>query len=203
MEKTDFLPTLLIGMYGDLMSTHYRVNVIDYLIDIKQKLGLEYGKIKRTESRFFTLLPCDEAVSLKDAAQAVGIQYKNLNKYLNGLIKNGYFEKFYDNEKARIMLKMTDKGKEILNENSLVCAAIMQERISCSLTREEAYDFAETLRKAVLYLNKLGPLSSGAAPQVSAEGLEKMSEAILEAKKKYSIDSEFVSRHKSFPEVNM
>lgn len=140
MEKTDFLPTLLIGMYGDLMSTHYRVNVIDYLIDIKQKLGLEYGKIKRTESRFFTLLPCDEAVSLKDAAQAVGIQYKNLNKYLNGLIKNGYFEKFYDNEKARIMLKMTDKGKEILNENSLVCAAIMQERISCSLTREEAYD---------------------------------------------------------------
>lgn len=65
MEKTDFLPTLLIGMYGDLMSTHYRVNVIDYLIDIKQKLGLEYGKIKRTESRFFTLLPCDEAVSLK------------------------------------------------------------------------------------------------------------------------------------------
>lgn len=181
MEKTDFLPTLLIGMYGDLMSTHYRVNVIDYLIDIKQKLGLEYGKIKRTESRFFTLLPCDEAVSLKDAAQAVGIQYKNLNKYLNGLIKNGYFEKFYDNEKARIM----------------------QERISCSFTREEAYDFAETLRKAVLYLNKLGPLSSGAAPQVSAEGLEKMSEAILEAKKKYSIDSEFLSRHKSFPEVNM
>ena len=44
MEKTDFLPTLLIGMYGDLMSTHYRVNVIDYLIDIKQKLGFRATK---------------------------------------------------------------------------------------------------------------------------------------------------------------
>lgn len=199
MEKTDFLPTLLIGMYGDLMSTHYRVNVIDYLIDIKQKLGLEYGKIKRTESRFFTLLPCDEAVSLKDAAQAVGIQYKNLNKYLNGLIKNGYFEKFYDNEKARIMLKMTDKGKEILNENSLVCAAIMQERISCSLTREEAYDFAETLRKAVLYLNKLGPLSSGAAPQVSAEGLEKCPKLFWKPRKNIRLTANLFRGTNPFP----
>lgn len=147
-----------LGEIVDLSVVKMRLNLLTPIQQMSSKRGAVMCNLKPAQRRIMGVLSFNNSYNIRDLANYAELSYTNISKVIGELIDEGYVEKFFHpTQKNMIMIRNTEKGKEIIRSSDEITLDVAGELLNRFLTDEEGERLYEYLKGALEILERIDP----------------------------------------------